>query len=246
MKLYYSFDSRLKWFDDDNYILDLYKFTMSSAKKLNNEIIFYGDTKSINYLDGYYDSSVCIDDVDIRFLDDVKMYIHSKEGLDCITVDGDLLIHKNFETLNGDAWFELNWKMTDELQEYYKKQLSIFKNIIPQIKYFESNETEYVNVGLIKFNNQSIKDYFLESYYNIRNLYIKDGVSFKPKYRQEFFPSIVFTQYYFNCIIKNNSWFDIKYFKDHYDSYYTHYVGDFKFGNEIKEIVKSHIENKLI
>ena len=260
MKLYYSFDSRLQgnnvlspiYEGRTDYILDLYKFTMGGSKELGNEIIFYGDTKSIEYLRGYYDSSVCIDDVDIRFMDDLKMYIHSQEGLDCMTIDGDLVLHKNIESNGGDVWFELKRRFdykklqTDKNVEYlYKYQLSFFRKIVDKVVDLNFECESYINVGLIKFNNQKVKDYFLDSFYKLRTLYINEV---SPKMNEltipthpnmSIVPSLILTQYNFSCIAENNPSFDVRYYNDLYvkenpddatynSQYYNHFIGESK------------------
>lgn len=260
MKLYYSFDSRLQgnnalspiYEGKTDYILDLYKFTMGKSKELGNEIIFYGDTKSIEYLKGYYDSSVCIDDVDIRFMDDLKMYIHSKEGLDCMTIDGDLVLHKNIESNGGDVWFELKRRFdykkfaTDKNVEYlYKYQLSFFRKIVDKVVDLNFECESYINVGLIKFNNQKVKDYFLDSFYKLRTLYINEVYSKMNELtipthpNMSIVPSLILTQYNFCCIAENNPSFDIRYYNDLYvkdnpqnatytSEYYHHFIGKSK------------------
>jgi len=282
MRLYYSFDSRLQgnnaisriYDGKADYILDLYKFTMGLSKELGNEIIFYGDTKSIEYLRGYYDSSVCIDDVDIRFIDDLKMYIHSKEGLDCLTIDGDLVLHKNIESNGGDVWFELKRRFdykkfaTNRNVEYmYKYQLAFFRKIVDKVVDLNFECESYINVGLIKFNNQKVKDYFLDSFYKLRNLYINEAYTKMNKLKIPSHPnmgpvpSLILTQYNFACIEENNPSFDVRYYNDLYvkenpknatykSEYYNHFIGDSKWKdtrliNKVYEYISQKESNNL-
>lgn len=260
MTLTYSFDNRIGWYDEESdirtkwhadkkYIYDMYKASMIRAKKYGYSISFYGDSFSIKQLKGYYDSCVCIDDVgDFQLLDDLKIWIHKNNNLDCITFDGDIIL-TNKLTLppaTDDVWFEFKETKRQHLNKKfdhyngYNTMLDIFKESDTKkyIPSFDYDNGIAWNVGFIKFNNQRAKDILLNGYYELRNFYltqIDNSFEFRKK---GLLPSLIVCQYHFGNLITKNK-LNASCLKDYNNQSYSHWVGEIKFMEGCREVVKS-------
>ena len=92
VKLFWSFDSRMNLYGATEYMYDLYRASMLRAKNLGYEINFYGDDVAINKFQGYVDHFYDITPIHFEIVDDLKLYIHTQHDLDCVTIDGDLIL----------------------------------------------------------------------------------------------------------------------------------------------------------
>ena len=247
MKLYYSFDKKINWHTDYDYIYRMYRASMLSAKKHGHEIYFYGDSDSISKLYGSYDEFVCTDDVQFDLVDDLKIYIHTQEDLDCVTIDGDVFIGRNGLPPMTDsmAWFE--YKETKK-QEINKKGIP-YNGYLPMLDVFdEFNTSDYIedfivdnleacNVGVIKFNDENVKELFINSYFRFKDFFLKN---IEPNYNfreQGMIPSLIVCQYYFASLATYYE-IDIEFMYNHRRLYpYRHFVGPNKFEDYAKNVI---------
>ena len=163
-----------------DHVLELYKISMERAKNLGHGIKFYGCEYSLNFLKGYYEDSVSVEDVKFDITDDLKIYIHSKEPAGSITFDGDIILENKLQIdESADVVFETK---EDFVPDSIWQQESIFKIIDIFKKYkvdevFEnfSFEPQYLcNVGVIRFRTEELRKLFVESYYELKEYYLKN------------------------------------------------------------------------
>jgi len=179
MKLTYSFDNRMGWYDEDSdirtkwhtdkkYIYDMYKASMIRA---NND-------------------------------------------LDCITIDGDIILTDklNMPPSTDDVWFEYKETKKNaldkkfDIQNGYHTMIDIFKEADTQkyIPEFSYHNGVAWNVGFIKFNNQKTKDILLNGYYNLKNFYLtKIDNSFEFR-KKGILPSLIVCQYHFGNLVTHH------------------------------------------
>ena len=182
MKLIFSFSTKIgdygggRYTKDDktDHVLKLYKVAMERANDFGHEVKFYGCDYSINFLKGYFSSSVSVENIEFDITDDLKMYIHSKEESNIVTIDGDLILNKKLKiNKNSDVVFEKIEEVMPNKNTSWSQAPEIFKslekyNVYNEFKDFiKGNDTMY-NVGILYFKNYKIKKIFLDSFYNIK------------------------------------------------------------------------------
>lgn len=252
MNLIFSFSTHIGDYKGGRYtkdnkidhILKLYKISMERAKNLGHGIKFYGCEYSLNFLKGYYEDSVNIENIKFDITDDLKIYIHSKEPAGSITFDGDIILENRLEVdYNADVVFETK---EDFVPDSIWQQESIFKIIDIFKKYkvdevFEnfSFEPQYLcNVGIIRFRTEKLRKLFVESYYELKDYYLKNIEPTEKLIPKGLIVSTIICQYYFTNICNNCN---LKYnFTDEYkNNDYKHYYGHSKFHKKIFEIIKN-------
>jgi hypothetical protein len=124
VKLFWSFDSRMNLYGATEYMYDLYRASMLRAKNLGYEINFYGDDVAINKFQGYVDNFYDITPIHFEIVDDLKLYIHTQNDLDCVTIDGDLILHERLmfpDPENNKLYFDFPETNKDILKEENNK-----------------------------------------------------------------------------------------------------------------------------
>ena len=95
MKLIYGYSTKMGNYDDNDWILLLFKASITRSKQLGYTIKLYGCNFAYDKLKDVIDEYVDITNEEFILTDDLKLYIHSKEDLNCITIDGDIILeHK--------------------------------------------------------------------------------------------------------------------------------------------------------
>lgn len=262
MILTYSFDSRMGLYDENSktktttvsdlkYLYDMYKASMLRAKKFGYKIRFYGDTNSINTLEEYIDSSYCIDDLKFDLVDDLKIWIHTQNDLNCITFDGDIILNSQLDfmdNLNYDVIFEnketKKTVLNKEWDSYngYTTMLDIFKKYDTDkivSNYTNTNNTS-CNVGVIKFNNQNTKDVLINGYYEMKEHYLKNIEPTNNLREKKLIPSLIVCQYHFGNKIESNK-FNAGFLSTLNKTRYSHWVGGIKF----YEVCRNEVYNIL-
>ena len=227
-----------------DHVLELYKISMERAKNLGHGIKFYGCEYSLNFLKGYYEDSVSVEDIKFDITDDLKIYIHSKEPAGSITFDGDIILENKLQ-IDESADVVFGTK-EDFVPDSIWQQESIFKIIDIFKKYkvdevFEnfSFEPQYLcNVGVIRFRTEKLRKLFVESYYELKNYYLKNIEPIEKLIPQGLIVSTIICQYYFTNICNQ---YNMKYnFTDeHENNNYKHYYGHSKFHKKIFDIIKN-------
>lgn len=227
-----------------DHVLELYKISMEKAKNLGHGIKFYGCEYSLNFLKGYYEDSVSVEDVKFDITDDLKIYIHSKEPVGSITFDGDIILENKLQIdESADVVFETK---EDFVPDSIWQQESIFKIIDIFKKYkvdevFEnfSFEPQYLcNVGVIRFRTEELRKLFVESYYELKDYYLKNIEPTEKLISEGLIVSTIICQYYFTSICEKNN-INYSFTNEHKNNNYKHYYGHSKFHKKIFQIIKN-------
>lgn len=242
MELVYSFTTKMGNYTDNQWVVIYYKAAMRRAKQLGYKIKFYGCDFMYDNLKDDIDSFVNVENEHFILTDDLKMYIHSKEDLNCITIDGDIILESKLNLpTDCDVLFET--KLLNSKNKKFKKYMDIFKkyDIENSIKYFDYTGLHASNVGILKFNTQSSKDILLKAYYDFRKYYL-ETIEPIEKLTDWDDPSIIVCEYYFTKVM-NSVGISYKYCKDFND--YTHYASETKFQQKFFNHINS-IFNKSV
>jgi len=238
--LFFSFDRRLSTGKVTDYVYDLHKAALTVARKYGHEIVFYGDSTTLKALKGYFDHGISVDSQKFSLVDDLKVYIHQNNSLDCITVDGDLILQEPLRSYDyGDVWFE-HIELNIQRPPYrvtYHPVLNEFRKegAESKLKHLDLNFDGAVNIGIIKFNSQFIKDYLIDSYYKSREFYLNN---IYPRYDMKahgHVPSVVVSQFYWTCILDDLN-ADCKYYTNYAN--YDHFLGPLKWLDSTHDLVE--------
>jgi len=253
MTLTYSFDTRLDLYADKDWILEIYAACMLTAKKFKHNIRFFGDSYAYNKLSVYIDEYINIEDQSFEIVDDLKIYIHEVSDLDCITIDGDILLSHPliFPNSAPDVIFEVAetrknaLKVENDFMSGYFSMAGIFNKYIDRVAFPHWNDKLRLccNVGLIKFNNQKVKDRFIAEYKKLREVFIENIEPIEQLKAKGCIPSIIISQYNFG-LLTTYLQTKVAFFKDFNN--YTHFYGKVKFSNKTRLAIKSILTKKYL
>ena len=233
MKLVYSFTRKLSN-SDLEWQMKFYTASIIRAKSIGYFIKMYGCNYAENCLKDVVDEFVNIENEEFILTDDLKIWIHSKEDLDCITIDGDVILNsKLIIPITYDVVFDfcvnikkLNLQFNKNLEKLNKFNLS------DSIRYFNYDGKFSCNVGILKFNNIETKNLLIDNYYNFREYFIQNVLNVSELKD----PSTIVCEYYFARILEEEDK-PYTFFKNFNN--YTHYLGYKKETKEFKDVVLS-------
>ncbi len=256
VKLFWSFDSRMNLYGDNEYLYDLYRASMLRAKKLGYTVHFYGDNFAIEKFGDVIDIPFDITDKHFNIVDDLKTFVHEDQDLNCVTIDGDLILHDrlvfpDYETTH--VYFDFPETKNDILKE----ENNIYNGYGDLKKMFEKYNTHYFfpsfnydndfacNTGLIKFNNQETKYLFLNQFKSLKNYFVGNIEPYENVNTEESNSKLrkirfIIAQYHFGCLSATNNIPTI-FLKQHNN--YVHLFGNEKFYDHNKEMIYKIIEN---
>ena len=252
MNLIFSFSTHIGDYNGGRYtkdnkidhILKLYKISMERAKNLGHGIKFYGCEYSLNFLKGYYEDSVNIENIKFDITDDLKIYIHSKEPAGSITFDGDIILENKLEVdETSDIIFEQKEEFVPDSPWQWDtifKILDIFKKykVDEVFEDFSFEPKHLCNVGVLRFRTEEVRNLFIDSYYKLRRYYLTNIEPTEKLIPQGLIVSTVICQYNFTNICEKNNInyiFTHNYKNNNYKQYYCHS----KFHKKIFEIIKN-------
>ncbi len=228
MKLIYSYSTKMGNYDDNDWQMRLYKASITRSKQLGYTIKLYGCDFAYDKLKDVIDEYVDITNEEFILTDDLKIYIHSKEHLDCITIDGDIILESNLNLpINCDMIYEIKGVVKSKTQTKFQRYLDIFKdyNIPSNIEYFNYNTSYACSVGILKFNNEEVKELFISTYYKFRKYFI-DNIKSDNRLFKKDDPAIIVCEYMFACLLEGTDYIgkECNGIND-----YTHYMSLTKF-----------------
>lgn len=249
--LFWSLDTRMNFYSDFEYIVNLYKASMTRAKALGYKVNFYGDGNVITLFEKEVDTFYDISNFQFSVVDELKLHIHSQHDLSCVTIDGDLILneHLKFPNIeNTHVYFEFPETKNDILQEKnnifngYGDLKRIFKkyNVKQEFEHFNYDNFFACNTGLIKFNNQKTKQLFISEFHKLKQFFnsnikpveeLDSNYSFAIKQIK-----FILAQYYFGCLSESLNIPIV--FLNSYNSY-NHFYGNKKFQQSTKDLVNS-------
>lgn len=155
---------------DYGYIEYLYKKSITEAGNRFKKII-YTDEESKDIFKDYVDEVKIIEPRKFVFLADLKFYVLEKEQGEFCCIDGDLFLKEDLNIpQNTDVAFELTFidHKVFQYSEIFEKHG--IQKIIP---YW--GNTEYsINLGLMYFNNDELKDELVSEFKKVQKFYIEE------------------------------------------------------------------------
>lgn len=239
MILTYSYSTHMNNYSDNEWVVMYYRASILKSKSLGYKIKLYGCDFTYHHLHDIVDEFVSIENMNFILTDDLKIYIHSVEDLNCITIDGDVILNHKLKLptvydIICDCKGQVNH--SKEISKY-KSYLNIFEkyDIQSEIKYFDLNGEYACNMGILKFNNIEIKKLMIDTYLQFKEYYLKN---IKPHEDVNILsdPSIIICEYMFERIINKEN-INVGFYSNHNN--YTHYASARKFGNEFKQTVNN-------
>ena len=192
-----------------SFLLYHYACSLAYVKACGHQIVLYTDEFGKHLFDFLpYDDIVVLDNPKIQnngFVAQFKFEALKRMDLCDVLIDGDLII-QNKNTYNTI----LNYK-DDVIYSFYEpnycivneeRKVFLFSGLLDQLKGIrfkndfvspDINSLEYPNTSFLRFNNQEIKDKYIEQYYYNMNI-TKDMPFF-------YWPDIIFEQYFLQCLI---------------------------------------------
>lgn len=215
-------------YDDNDWQMRLYKAAIIRSKELGYTIKFYGCSFAYDKLKDVIDEYVDISNKEFILTDDLKLYIHSNEDLDCITIDGDIILETKLNLpTDCDMIYEIKGVVKSKSLSKFEHYLNIFKDydIESNIEYFKYGVHYACSVGILKFNNEDTKNLFIKSYYTFREYFLNNIKSDFRFYKKDD-PAIIICEYMFACLLENT-----KYIGKECNNInnYTHYMSLTKF-----------------
>ena len=243
MKLIYSFTTKMGNYTDNDWVVIYYKAAMRRAKSLGYEIKFYGCNFMYENLIDDIDEFVNIENEEFILTDDLKIFIHQREGLECVTIDGDVILESKL-VLPEDCDVLFETKLLNTKNPKFKRYMDIFKkyNTSEFINNFDYDGLHACNVGVLKFNNLHTKNLLINRYYQFREWYLKT-IEPTEKLTQWNDPSIVICEYYFARLMDKNN-ISYKFCREYNN--YTHYASNQKFEQKFFNHINSIFNKNLI
>lgn len=248
MILIYSYSTKIGNYSDNEWVMNYFRASIKVSKKLGYKIKLYGCQYAYSFLNDLIDYYVDVTNENFILTDDLKMYIHSKEEMDCITIDGDIILGSPlYLPTDCDVLFETKLRVKrSKIKTKFNDYLEIFKKY-PSEKlnnYFHFDGFYSCNVGLLKFNNQEVKNLLLKNYYDFREKYLQI-IEPNENLIQKGDPAIIVCEYNFACIIEKEK-IDVKYCIEFNN--YRHYMSTDKLSEDFKKHIEkiNNIENKII
>ena len=252
VNLFWSFDSRMSKYPVSEYQYDLYRASMVRAKSLGYEINFYGNNIAIEKLSSYIDNFYDITTKNFQIIDDLKLYIHTQHDLNCVTIDGDLILNERLKFIDNET-NKIFFDFPETDKDILKEENNIYNGYGDLKRVLEKYNTKYYfpninykndiacNTGIIKFNDQKIKELLIHEFNGLKNYYLNH---IYPYANENFdtFNKIRFliAQYHFGCIVRNLE-IPVGFLKEHND--YNHFYGNKKYEDQNIEMVYNILKN---
>ena len=241
MKLIYSYSTNMRNYKNNEWIMQLYRASIIRSKFLGYSIKLYGCKFAYDKLYDIVDEYIDITDREFILTDDLKIFIHSNEDLECITIDGDVILESKLKLPSEcDVIYERTISVKSKSERVFEKYLNTFKpyDVESHVKYFNYDTPYICSTGILKFNNQFIKDTFLSAYYQFRDYFITNIKSQNQLYNNDNDLSVIICEYMLSCILMKTS--HIGKACNQLNNY-THYISLTKFS----ETAVKHVDSIL-
>jgi hypothetical protein len=240
-------------------VYDMYYLSIAMAKQLGYHTVLYGNSDAIENLREIVDSVVNIDFLDFQLYDDVKVYIwHSRIG-EYVTIDGDVFL---YERLKFRGEFDNRYKISVENTQkmtnkvIYDNYTTISNHLPNNLKsLWATYRTDSFNTGIVKWNDTSLKKFYIESYHLFRNWYIQNKNQLNINLDIGANSHIICEHLLYKLL--TNGGYSVDVLKTNSENNYSHFKGFDKFNNpdkwipikllvdEIKHIRKIGLTNKI-
>jgi len=241
MFLVYGYTTHMNRYEDNEWVVSYYTASIRKSKSLGYYIKMYGCDYMQLHLESEVDEFINIENHQFDYTDDLKIYIHSNENIDCITIDGDVILDSKLKNhIQYDVLFDRKGQVNHSKEiSKYRTHLNVFQkyDVESNVKYFDYNGEYACNVGIIKFNNIDVKKKMIDSYDEFKSYYKKNIEPFE-KLND---PAIILCEYNFERIISKEG-IKVGFYNDH--DMYMHYANYMKFEKEftkrVSDILNPH------
>jgi hypothetical protein len=236
MKLVWTFNSKsvITNMDDSrrNILINYYKYSIQSAKKLGYYTIIYTD--SIILFKDIADEIILMNDYQNCLLwDSYKIKVLEERDDDFCLIDGDVILHNRFEEFTTDVVFDtyeiLNWKKEYEYTINQLNNIGI-KNVI---KEWDNQRKPIMNCGILYIKSKLDRMIYVKNWKKY-NKFINDNLN---KYNIDIdYATAVGAQYLLTLIVNAYNLSHTNLNKDMGDigKSYKHYFGAMKYRNPMK------------
>ena len=131
-----------------------------------------------------------------------KIHAIEKQTKPFVHLDTDVFIKKkidfNFDTIILERK-ECGYEM------HYKKQIDFFNQYTSHLPYWHSNLGHSYSCGILGFNDLTLRNNFVNAYYDLEEIFVSHQEEFTPLKQQGFEPCIVIEQYNLASILDYNN-----------------------------------------
>ena len=159
------------------YVQWLFRKAIKSAPKEYEKII-YTDKETVNIFEDIVDQVIIRPKKEFIFLADLKFDVAEILNGEFIISDGDLFINEVLDIPDCDLAFEYEGVVKPQVKEY--KRILLEEGIENSIPIWSTINSNYYNLGLMYFNNDSIKDKLLEQFRLTQKFFVN---YIEPKYK---------------------------------------------------------------
>lgn len=210
-----------------NVLIDLYRASMVSAKKLGYNTILYTNQDRVDFFQDYVDEIITAENYeDSPLFDSFKIKVLEERNDDFYLIDGDVILSSRLPVLDVDVTFdafETNY-WADTYGEPIKELNAMGINDI--IPLFDTKRAEKVfNCGLLRITNETLKKRYVD-YWKRFNQFIKDNWD-----GLRLDHTSVGAQYILTILAKNMgvTFSPLSEFLGDQNQYYRHYAGRIKY-----------------
>ena len=184
MRLVWTYSKDFKRGNKNNilphdYIQYLYKKSLEFTPNTYHKII-YTDEENVDLFKPYVDEVIIREKKEFIFLADLKFDIAELLDGEVLITDGDMIFDKEmFIPGNTDIGFELQIEKVKDTVKGFKKIL-IDEGISQYVPCWKHNNSSSINLGLMYFNNDSLKVELINEYRKTQDFFMK---YIEPKYK---------------------------------------------------------------
>ncbi|REG99099.1 DUF6734 family protein [Flavobacterium aquicola] len=129
-----------------------------------------------------------------------KIHAINKQIKPFVHLDTDIFIKKKIHFNFNKVIVE---RSDDEYYGHYKNQLPFFNQYTQHLDYWHEDVGNCFNCGILGFNDLEIRNQFVNAYYELEAIYIKNRESYLPYKRQGYEPCVVIEQYMLASFLKH-------------------------------------------
>ncbi len=230
VKLVYCFSKKLS-FSDEQYStsLNLLKKSVELSSK-HYPVKIYTDKYTIEDIYSLNVEIITLENLDLIFVDDFKLYIQDLLLDNELFIDSDVLVYKE---ISLDFSKDLIFDFIDSpnspwyIEGFNKLDNTNIKNILNEI-----GTPEIVpNLGFLKITDKSLLDIYKNYYYQFRSYLLKEAINIKPV--SQF--SMILGQYLLGAVLSTKNYSYISIHRTNDRGNYRHLSGPSKFRKHRKQ-----------
>jgi len=197
IRLVYTFSKKISGRYLNEY-LDLLERSYIHNSKYHS-IVLYTDTVTYPIVKNIIDDIVIIEDIDVVFMDDLKMNIIGELKPTDILADFDIFLTSPVRLPEVfDVCIDIKEHLNTNFD--YKRILNYFAKL--GLNLYRKDINYLSNVGFLKINNKYLLKSIQENYFKVRNWYLSNHIE-NTTVQTKFEPSVIALQYQLEVICKD-------------------------------------------